>query len=173
MQSTTRSEIQCECPCGAIKLTLRQLPITRFSCHCKICQAVYRKPCSDETIVWARDVAIDGLDRIEFKRYRRPPAAPRGICGQCGSPVIAFFSMTPLMRIAIVPSHLYVDQTELPPSRAHVFYETRTRDIDDELPKHSGYMSSQFAALRLILGGAATQTRQNHCLARNRGVPAA
>ena len=173
MQSITRPEIRCECPCGAIKLTLRRTPIARWYCHCTICHAVYRKPHSDETIVWARDVAIDGLSRVEFKRYRPPPAASRGICSQCRSPVVAFFSMTPLMRIAVVPSHLYVSQTDLPAPRAHVFYETRVRDINDELPKHSGYMSSQFAALRFILGGTVAQTRQRHCLARNRGAPAA
>ncbi len=173
MQSTTQSEIRCECPCGAVKLTLRRSPIARWHCHCTICHAVYRKPYSDETIVWARDVEIKGLDHIEFKRYRPPPAASRGICRQCGSPVVAFFSMTSLMRIAVVPSHLYVDQTDLPPSRAHVFYETRVRDIGDELPKHSGYMASQFAALRLILGGVAAQTRRNHCVAGNRGARAA
>jgi len=173
MQSTVQSEIICQCPCGAAKLTLQQLPITRFFCHCTICQAVYRQPHSDETILWASDVTIDEPKPIAFQRYRRPPAASRGICQECKSPVVAFVSITPLMRLAIVPSHLYIAQADLPTSRGHIFYGARTSDVDDQLPKHVGYLSSQFAALRHIVTGVAAQAHRKHCGARNSGAPAA
>ncbi len=168
-----QSELHCECPCGASKLAVVGPPFARFSCHCTICQSVYKRPCSDESIVWARHVTIQDPRRIRFERHRRPPAASRGVCSDCRSPVVAFISLAPFMRIAVIPSHLFEANEVLPPLAAHIFYHNRIRDFPDALPKHYGYAASQFAALRLILRGAIEQVLQRVCPARAPNAPAA
>ena len=146
--------IECECPCGYVKLSLSKPPLTRFSCHCTICQDVYKKSYSDETVIYARDVILENSNLLEFKRHRKPPAAERGTCPKCKSPVVAFISLLPMLKIAIIPEHIYKSKSELMPSKAHIFYHRRVADVDDMLPKYSGYMSSQLAALRLIVIGS-------------------
>lgn len=38
-------------------------------------------------------------------------------------------------------------------AKGHVFYDTRVEDIDDELPKYSGYLKSQLMfAKHLVFG---------------------
>jgi len=39
----------------------------------------------------------------------------------------------------------------LPESCAHVFYHRRVKDIDDNLPKYSGFISSQILFMKKLL----------------------
>ena len=45
----------------------------------------------------------------------------------------------------MVPADMFADSVQLPEPKAHMFYEKRVNDADDDLPKHHGFMSSQWA----------------------------
>ncbi|QLC24218.1 hypothetical protein HFP57_03690 [Parasphingopyxis algicola] len=140
------------CSCGAARLTLTALPRHRFFCHCTVCQTVYRAPFADVTVIRADRVAIETPEAIAFARYKSPPAIERGICTNCGKPVVALADMPLSPRLAFIAAKNFDDAAALPPSSMHIHYGTRSADIDDTLPKRSGPLVSQLAAMRPILG---------------------
>lgn len=141
----------CACPCGASRFVVTARPRARFLCHCTICQSVYRKPYADATALWAGEVALPEGHTIQFKKYRLPPALSRGTCSACGAPVVGFLRLAPFVRLAFVPSANYPDQSVLPDPGIHMFYNRRVADINDAIPKHSGYWRSQWAATTLVM----------------------
>ena len=135
-------------------MVVKQLPITRFYCHCKICQAVYGKDFGDPTMVWERNVKIEDDSKIKFQKQRSfPISVTCGICRSCEQPVVGYSRFLPFFTIAYLPSYTYQDQTVVPKSVGHIFYESCVQNIDDELPKYKGLVSSQFAVARFILNG--------------------
>jgi hypothetical protein len=144
-------EQECSCPCGATRFAVKGELIGRFFCHCTICQAVYRKPFADATIFWGRAIALPDKSAIEFRRYRPPPSLNRGVCPHCRNPVVAFMAYSPL-SVGFVPARNFEDPTDLPTPDCHIFYERRVADVDDSIPKISGYWSSEAYVTRKILG---------------------
>lgn len=143
---------RASCSCGAARLTLTALPRHRFFCHCTMCQAVYRAPFADVTVIRADRVAIDTPEAIAFARYKSPPAIERGTCARCGTPVVATADMPLSPRLAFIAAKNFDDADMLPPPSMHIHYGTRGADIEDALPKRSGPLASQLAAMRPILG---------------------
>lgn len=143
----------CACGCGESRFALNGPPISRFLCHCTICQSLYREPFADVTAFRARDLALPPDHKIQFKRYRSPPALKRGTCPSCGAPVAGFLRLAPFVAIAFVPSRNIRDQASLPKPRTHIFYHRRHADAADDLPKVSGYWPSEVAVTKLILAG--------------------
>jgi hypothetical protein len=150
--STTLST-DCGCPCGASRFSVIGTPVTRLYCHCTICQSVYRQPYADVTVWWAGGIRLPEAQRIEFKRYRLPPALQRGTCASCGRPVVGFLRLAPFIRLAFVPSVNVTDRSGLPAPRGHIFYHRRVSDAGDDLPKLSGYWPSELAVTRWVLAG--------------------
>jgi hypothetical protein len=64
-------QISCSCPCGDSEVIVKNHPVIRFICHCKICQEVYRKPFADIVAVRSNQVINP---RIRFTKHRFPPA---------------------------------------------------------------------------------------------------
>jgi len=58
--------------------------------------------------------------------------------------------LVPGVRIAFVPAHMYTDSNDLPAPSLHIFYDKHVEDIEDGLPKYSGYLSSELAVTRLL-----------------------
>jgi hypothetical protein len=127
------------------------VPLTRFYCHCLICQSVYREPFADVTAWWGNDVDLPGTHPIQFKRYRPPPALRRGLCSACGQPAIGLLTLLPFVTLAFIPARNFTDQGALPPVTAHIFYHRRIRDMADDVPKYSGYWASELAVTRAVL----------------------
>ena len=141
----------CTCRCNSTRFEVAGAPLTRFYCHCLICQSVYRQPFADVTAWWGHGVALPGKHLIRFRRYRSPPAVRRGSCSACGQPAVGFLSILPFMTLAFIPATSFVDQSRLPPATAHIFYHRRVRDADDDLPKYRGYWASELAVVRAVL----------------------
>lgn len=59
--------------------------------------------------------------------------------------------MLPFVTLAFIPATNFVDQSQLPPAAAHIFYHRRVRDVADDLPKYSGYWMSELAVVRSVL----------------------
>ena len=144
----------CSCHCGQSTFEITSSPFARFLCHCTICQSVYRAPFADVTVLWAKNVSLTGDHKVQFKKHRRPPAVSRGTCASCNLPVVGFLTVAPLVRLALIPSRNYPESYALPPVMQHIFYHSRTADVSDHLPKHSGYWRSEWAVTKLVFGTA-------------------
>jgi hypothetical protein len=156
---TRTAQATFSCPCHSAKFTVQERPLTRFICHCRICQAVYKAPFADITAFTGSALSVSTPDQVSFKRLRLPPAVNRGICNGCGSPVVGFLRVAPFFKIGFVPTrNLAALGGELEP-KLHIFYHRRVADVSDALPKVSGYWASELAVtgavLKSLLKGAA------------------
>jgi hypothetical protein len=147
---TTSHGYDCACPCGETKFRAHSRPFARFYCHCLICQKLYAKPFADVSVVWARSIEPASASVVRTARHRRPPALDRSVCAVCGQPAYGMFMLGPLRTLAFVPSANFGSASGLPAPVAHIFYHRRTADIDDALPKYSGYWRSEFAVCALL-----------------------
>ena len=148
----------CACPCGDARFGIRARPFARFYCHCLICQKIYGKPFADVSVLWARDLIQAPPEQVKTARYRNPPALDRSTCASCGRPVHGVLALGPLRTFAFVPSVNVgtdvgsdVDAPDVPAPAAHIFYHRRVADIDDALPKYSGYWHSQTAVTAMLI----------------------
>lgn len=136
---------QCKCQCASSSFSILGSPITRMYCHCTICQEFNNAAYGDVTIFLSKNIQLHNRDTVEFKQYKSPPAVQRGKCTSCGSPFIEFFELPLFPSLTIIPSN-HIPQGEFLPAPAfHAFYHRRVADINDSLPKHSGYIKSQMA----------------------------
>ena len=142
--------VNCSCSCGGARFVVSGVPLGRFRCHCTICQSVYKAPFADAIVFSARYVPRDSVEHVRFERLRPPPAVQRGRCRSCGQPVVAYMNVVPGFTLAFVPVARYPRDGRLPEPAFHVHYDSRAADVDDGLPKYSGYWRSQFAVLRMV-----------------------
>jgi hypothetical protein len=142
----------CSCPCGQSTFTVSGVAISRFLCHCQICQSIYKQPFADVTTFWAGAVSLPEDHSIQFSRYRLPPALRRGTCAACTAPVVGLLSLAPFVQLAFVPSKNFSAPTALPSAGAHIFYHRRVCDVHDSLQKVSGYWSSELAVTKMVMG---------------------
>ncbi len=141
------------CACSESKLTVLSKPLARFKCHCTVCQKLYNKAYAEFIVIHAKHLQLDKSEHITFGKYRRPPALKRGICTQCHTPIVAFLRLAPFLKLAFIPTERFSDLSKLPEAQAHIFYHRRSSDIDDELPKISGYWKSEFVVSQSVIKG--------------------
>lgn len=143
---------EISCSCGQSKIIIHGKLLTRFICHCQICQQVYKDEYADILVFSKDSINIVNGSSIQFKKYRRlPPNVNRGVCANCLEPVVGFMSFIPFVNIAFVPAmHLKVTNIMLQPS-AHIFYHRRTQESYDNLTKISSYLRSQYFVSKKIL----------------------
>ena len=142
---------RASCECGAVQLTIHGGALSRFYCHCSICQRLNKAPFGDPVFVWRGNLHVEDPAQLTWTRYRWLPInLNRGTCRTCGALILEHLSASPL---SVVIAQTWEDQELLPPARGHVFYETRVADIPDGLPKRSGYISSELAILNWNLTG--------------------
>lgn len=142
---------ECACRCGTTRIHLRAAPKFRMLCHCTICQRFNQAPFADVLIYAARDVELMDSDTVEFSTYKPPPNVQRGKCTKCGQAAVETFHVPLLPKLAMVPRAMHAADASLPEPVAHFFYETRVADAEDALPKHKGFMPSQWAFLQYYL----------------------
>lgn len=150
MTTYTQSLLHGSCECGTCAFDVKATPTARLICHCKICQGFTGKSFSDVTVLRAKHVELTNADQISFKKYRPPPNLARGLCLKCKKPVVEFLGFG-TFKLAFIPSSNFVSQDLLPMPHMHIFYERRVKDALDNLPKHSGYFSSQLAIGRMLM----------------------
>jgi hypothetical protein len=109
-------------------------------------------------MVRARNLSILDIEDVEFRRHRPPPALRRGACRHCGLPLASFLRSVPFVQVASMPSMNFPSQSRLPEPGFHIFYHRRVADIDDELPKYSGYWKSAWVTGKHVI--AALMHRQ-------------
>jgi hypothetical protein len=143
----------CACRCAASRFTVHGNPIGRFFCHCTTCQKAYGKPFADVTYFRAVSVTLPDSQPIAFRRHRPPPAMRRGNCAKCRNPVVSLLGFPRAMAFAFVPSQNFPRAAELPAASGHIFYDRRVADVEDDLPKVSGYWASEGCVTRSLFRG--------------------
>ena len=141
----------CQCPCGASRFEIHGEPITRFYCHCSICQTQYQAPYVDVTLYKLDEVALPEDLELDFKQLKRFMAVDRGFCPSCEKPVMAKVGEGD-KAFAFVSTRNYVSTDELPEPEMHVYYGTRVADVDDDLPKYGNFLTSNWAFIKRMAG---------------------
>ena len=149
--SSTETKIDCACPCGATTFAVSGKPMFRLVCHCSICQRFNDAAFADVVVFRAKDVDSPSDDSVRYEKWRRPPNVQRGTCVSCGAPAIELFRAPLLPKLTLVPVRNIGQQEMLPEPSAHIFYESRIANIDDDLPKYQGYWRSQLLFGRLLM----------------------
>ena len=139
----------CQCPCGSNQFEIKGEPITRFYCHCIICQDKYEAPYVNAVLFKLDDVEFSKDDATTFGKYKRVAAIDRGICDNCNKPVMAKVGEGE-KGLAFVATQNVKNPEGLPPSAMHVFYGTRVEDSADDLPKYKNWVTSQFVFLKIL-----------------------
>lgn len=139
------------CECGACQFEVRSGPVARFVCHCTICQDYTGRAFSDATLLRTRNVSVTGGENITFKKYRSPPNISRGMCMRCGKPAIEVGTLGPV-KITFIPTPNFASAEWLPTVAMHMFYDRRRADAPDGSPKYNGYVRSELAFGKLLMG---------------------
>ena len=150
-EAHTRATERAQCDCGQVSLDISGPPLFRIVCHCSICRAYNEAPYADLLVYRARDVSLPEPGLVRARAWRPPPNVRRGTCTRCGKPALERFRAPPLPSLTMFSSANL--QGALPPVAAHMFYDSRIADVDDGLPRHSGYWPSQWAFLKLVFAG--------------------
>lgn len=140
------------CPCGSVSYEVVGKPLVRVFCHCTICQRLNNAPYADITLFRASDVILPQEKDLEYHAEMFPPILQRGKCLTCNGIAVETINLFPVPKMIVVPSGNLDDQSMVPNASLHIFYDTRVKDIDDDLPKYSGYLKSQLAFSRKLLG---------------------
>jgi hypothetical protein len=143
--------LKCQCRCGAQKFEVRGTPVMRFICHCIICQKVYQKPFADVVAVKASQIVRPLPDGILFTRHKGYPNVNRGVCVSCSTPVVGFMPVIPFFGLSFVPASNFEKQSLLPKASMHTFYHRRQHDVNDDIPKVSGYWQSQLGVTQQFM----------------------
>lgn len=145
------------CQCGHAQFSITGKPLLRAYCHCLICQKFNESDYADITVFYGKDVALKDDDTVAFRVHQQPPLLKRGTCKRCGKPAIEKLNMPLFPGMVVVPSYNIQEVGVLPKPVLHMFYNRRKADVENSLPKHSGYLSSQlhfgFAIVKAMLLG--------------------
>ena len=144
------SVYHCHCPCKKNQFAITGAPMTRFFCHCTICQEKYQAPYADVVLFPLGGLTLPESHSISFGQYKRFGAIDRGVCTQCHQPAMAKAGEG-AKGLAFIAAHNIANAELLPAASMHIFYGTRVEDAEDSLPKYRHYLSSQFAFLKVLL----------------------
>ena len=136
---------ECACSCGHAEFRVRAAPLFRFLCHCTLCQRFNDAAFADVVVYRAADLEDPPNGSVEFETLRPPPNVQRGRCAKCGNPAVEKFLPPLLPKLKMVPRSMHGPDAQLPAPVAHMFYDTRVTEAEDELPKYQGYLKSQLA----------------------------
>lgn len=140
----------CQCPCGATRYQIHGEPILRFYCHCTICQQQYQAPYVDVSLFKLSDVDLQDDPEITYGRFKRFGAVDRGRCPSCDKPILSKMGKGE-NSFAFMAARNCINAEDLPPADMHVFYGTRTADVEDDLPKYSNVITSRYAFIKRMM----------------------
>ena len=128
MGMTEENAYSGQCYCGATKVTVRGEPFAQGYCHCPSCRSFHGAPFMGWT-AWTNDaVTIVG----SLRQTDKNPALARSTCANCGGKVAGILKEAGVT--VVFPSMLEDSGFTFAP-QMHKYYETRTLDVTDGLPK--------------------------------------
>lgn len=148
------------CGCQHVQFEVNCAPLFRAFCHCTICQEFNQADFADIIVVRTKNVTQPEIGRIKFKNYNRLPIINRGRCAKCSGVAIETLSIPSLPRITIIPLQTLVRSTGVPEPLFHMFYHRRVKDANDDLPKLTNYIQSQWRFSSAVLTALMRMTAQ-------------
>lgn len=145
--------INGQCSCKNVSFELKASPLSRVLCHCTICQSFNDADYGDVAIFRAKDVVMPEEDRVNYQAFTKPAIVHRGKCKACAKPAIEYVSLPLTPKLVIVPIASIQDPDLIPEASMHIFYHSRKNEIEDALPKYSGYLKSQMALGLVLIKG--------------------
>ncbi len=143
----------CQCECGHTAFEVKGKPSLRMICHCTICQKFNGAPHADILAYKTKQVKMPAEDIVIFTTYKRPPNVQRGKCAKCQQAAIEVFDMPLFPKLTMVPVSMLPDQAILPEPAAHMFYEKRVADAQDDIAKRHGFIASQLTFFKCLWFG--------------------
>lgn len=140
-----------QCACGAAPVELLTRPLMRAICHCTICQEFNQAPYGDALFFRAKDVRMPAADAVTFTSYSASGVVQRGRCAACDQAAVETATLPPFGKIVGVPTANVTTMADFPEPALHIFYHRRQADVEDDLPKYSGFWPSQLAFGRAFL----------------------
>lgn len=147
------SILKIACTCGTSTFAASGSPLFRAICHCGICQRFNKADYADILIFRGAAITVQDDSAVIYAAHKSPPLVLRGTCTACGMPAIERLRIPLMPRLTIVPTRNINTAATLPDPALHMFYEARVQDVHDDLPKYSGYLRSQIAFSRALMGG--------------------
>lgn len=138
-------ETNAGCTCGHVTFNLLGQSVFRAFCHCTICQKFNNAAYADVSVFRLKDVVKPPAEAVEFSAHTFPPILQRGKCKKCGSAAIEYLQIPAAPKLILVPTRNIIDQSMISKPAMHIFYDRKIADVEDDLPKHSGYLKSQLA----------------------------
>ena len=142
--------MEFECKCGTTRFQADEKPLFRILCHCTICQRYSGGPFGDVLVFRADAVSLPSPEVVTFDAYKAPPNVKRGKCTSCEQAAVETFITPFFPKLVMVPTPMLATSAEAPEPKAHMFYDKRIADQDDGLPKHHGFLRSQFAFMKCL-----------------------
>ncbi len=151
---------QGSCSCGAVKFHLEGEPLFTQYCHCNKCREIASRSQRDSDKIGYNFTAayltpkltmISGEDDLEIISRN---TSDLFLCKHCGS-LIYGISQDPDKQAGIgvninnipFPNKSFPDSFK--PDK-HIFYQDRSKDVDDELPKFKDAPVEQFGSGELM-----------------------
>jgi hypothetical protein len=155
MDTNSTYAARAQCDCGTCVIEIKKAPTVRLNCHCTICQAFTGVAYSDVMVVPAEQAVIKNEDWITYKKFRKyrfpPPNLARGRCRNCGKAFVETWGFGSRHVLLFVRYVCFEHPEGFPPPEAHMFYEHRVKDADDNVPKYEGYFPSEWAMAKMIV----------------------
>lgn len=128
------SQVDVQCRCGAVQLTISGEPIAQFYCHCDDCQAVHGGAYVPESVYPASAVTVVRGATTAWKLKRNP----RVSCAACGTRLFIDVLSFKLRGVNgyLLPTGAFKPQF-------HVQCQFAVRPVTDDLP-HYKSMPPQF-----------------------------
>jgi hypothetical protein len=143
----------CRCGCGRTRFEINEAARLRMLCHCTICQRFNQAAYADVLVFKTTQLNDPDLSTVAFKTYKAPPNVQRGVCQHCQQPAIEVFDTPLFPKLTMVPAGMFAGDARLPEPVAHMFYERRVEDATDDLPKKTGFLSSQLCFFKRLWFG--------------------
>lgn len=142
----------CRCECGSVVFSATGPALFRVLCHCTICQTFNNAAMADVVVFRAASIKLPAESLVDYDTYKPPPNVQRGKCRACQKPAVELFRAPLFPQLVMVPSENIHDDSLKPAPAMHLFYQHRQREHDDQWPKYNGFVGSQLAFGKQLLG---------------------
>lgn len=146
-QERFQAKYRSRCFCGAVEFEVCADPVDAKICHCYQCQLLHGAPFQWAVIFHKSDVRfVRGVNDLYFYNSELGQAAHilpcKLSCKLCRSPIA---DEGRRMFLAFGPLFDFGSPARIPSSfrpTCHIFYDSRTIDINDDIPKYLGHKGS-------------------------------
>ena len=151
--------MHCGCSCGHVEFKSIKKPLVRLCCHCTICQDFNDAAYADIAIYDGAAIEAPPEGRVDYKSYKAKSPILRGKCVKCHDPILEASVKGP--KLWIVPVSAIRDTAQLLKPAAHIYYETRTQDVEDTIPKYNSTFRSNLVMVKHLLVAKLFKSRRD------------